>query len=101
MQNFRNWLLSLLLKKDNLVAVPVSWQRDYAQLCGYKIQVREDMNVLVEAYNDLLKEFYAHLTVAELKQEIKENKIPLKSAASKEEMVAALYEKFEMRHVVA
>jgi hypothetical protein len=101
MQNLRNWFLSLLLKKDNLVAVPISWQREYAQLCGYKIQVEEDMGVLVQAYNDLLKDFYAHLTIAELKQEIKESEIQIKSTASKEEMAAALYEKFEMKRVVA
>ena len=101
MQNLRNWFLSLLLKKDNLVAVPISWQREYAQLCGYKIQVEEDMSVLVQAYNDLLKDFYAHLTIAELKQEIKESEIQIKSTASKEEMAAALYEKFEMKRVVA
>jgi len=101
MQNLRNWFLSLLLKKDNLVAVPISWQREYAQLCGYKLQVEEDMGVLVGAYNDLLKDYYAHLTIAELKQEIKDSEIQIKSTASKEEMAAALYEKFEMRRVVA
>jgi len=101
MQNLRNWFLSLLLKKDNLVAVPISWQREYAQLCGYKIQVEEDFKVLVGAYNELLKDYYNHLTIAELKQEIKESDIQMKATASKEEMAAALYEKFEMRHVVA
>lgn len=101
MQNFRNWLLSLLLKKDNLVAVPISWQREYAQLCGYKFQVEEDMKVLVDAYNDTLKDLYAHYTLAELKQEIKESGIQIKATASKEEMANALYEKFEMKRVVA
>lgn len=88
-----------MLKKDNLVAVPVNWQREYAQLCGYKIQVEEDINVLVDAYNDLLKDYYAHLTIAELKQEVKDNEIKIKSTASKEEMAAVLYDKFEMKRV--
>lgn len=99
--HLKNKLIDMLLKKDQLVAVPISWQQEYAKLCGKDIQRDEEWKVLIQAYNDLLKDYYHHLTVAELKEELKGTQIELKSTATKEEMADALFEEFKMRIVTA
>lgn len=99
--HLKNKLIDMLLKKDQLVAVPISWQQEYAKLCGAQIQWEEDKDFIMNAYNELLRDYYHHLTVAELKEELKGTKIELKSTATKEEMADALYEEFKMRKVTA
>ena len=51
MQRFKNWLITVLLKKDKLVAVPESWQTEYVQLAGDKVRNKQNIAMLINEYN--------------------------------------------------
>ena len=52
MQRFKNWLITILLKKDKLVAVPESWQTEYVQLAGDKVRNKQNIAMLINEYNE-------------------------------------------------
>ena len=38
MRTFKNWLITVLLKKDKLVAVPEKWQVDYVKTASNNVK---------------------------------------------------------------
>ena len=66
MQKFKNWLISALLRKDKLVAVPTSWQTEYVKLAGDSVRNKQTIGTLISEYNKLLQDFFNKCSVKEL-----------------------------------
>lgn len=96
MQSLKNRLVSFLLKKDKLVAVPTTWQAEYIKLAADKNKNRLVVIDLMNAYNDLLLDYYNKSSAKELREELATaNKKPGANTA-KEELVKMCYEEFKM-----
>lgn len=98
MQKFKNWLISRLLKKDKLVAVPESWQVDYVKLAAAKVKNGTALQAIMLEYNELLQDYYAKCSTKELSQMCKDAEIKVKATASKEVMANMLYQEFRMTY---
>ena len=96
MQRFKNWLITALLRKDRLVAVPQSWQTEYVQLAGEKVRNRQAIAELITSYNELLKDYFKQCSVKEIQEELAEGKIKFKTTMSKDELVDLAYNEFRM-----
>lgn len=96
MSKMRNWLITKLLKKDGLVAVPASWQEEYVRLASERVKVAGTIAKLVNHYNELLVDYYKELSAKRLTEECKKSDIKVKSTTSKEEMADLLYHEFKM-----
>lgn len=96
MQRFKNWLITILLKKDKLVAVPESWQTEYVQLAGDKVRNKQNIAMLINEYNELLKDYFNKCSVKELQEELAEGKVKFKTNMSKAELVELAYQEFRM-----
>lgn len=98
MQSFKNWLITILLKKDKLVAVPESWQVDYIKTAADKIKNSKAVVALIDEYNSLLKDFFLKHSVKELQETLKDNDIIYKTTMSKEELAELAYQEFKMTY---
>lgn len=98
MQSFKNWLITILLKKDKLVAVPESWQVDYIKTAADKIKNSKAIAALIDEYNLLLKDFFLKHSVKELQETLKDNDIIYKTTMSKEELAELAYQEFKMTY---
>ena len=98
MQSFKNWLITILLKKDKLVAVPESWQVDYIKTATDKIKNSKAVVALIDEYNSLLKDFFLKHSVKELQETLKDNDIIYKTTMSKEELAELAYQEFKMTY---
>lgn len=98
MQSFKNWLITVLLKKDKLVAVPESWQVDYIKTAADKIKNSKAIVELIDEYNSLLKDYFMKHSVKELQETLKDNNINFKTTLSKDELAALAYEEFKMTY---
>lgn len=96
MQSFKNWLITTLLKKDKLVAVPESWQVDYIRTAADKIKNQKAVAELINEYNALLKDYYYKHSIKELQETLKDNDIAYKTSMSKEELAELAYQEFKM-----
>lgn len=96
MQRFKNWLITVLLRRDKLVAVPQSWQTEYVQLAGEKVRNRQAIGELITSYNELLKDYFKQCSVKEIQEELAEGKIKFKTTMSKDELVELAYNEFRM-----
>lgn len=96
MQRFKNWLITALLRKDKLVAVPESWQTEYVKLAGDKNRNQGIIATVITEYNQLLKDYFNKCSVQELKEELKDTDVQVKSTMSKSELVELAYEEFRM-----
>lgn len=96
MVKFKNWLITVLTRKDKLVCVPESWQTEYVQLAGDKVRNKAVIGTLVTEYNKLLQDYYKACSIKDLLGICKENDIPTKSNVTKQELVDTLYEEFKM-----
>ena len=86
MQSFKNWLITTLLKKDKLVAVPENWQVDYIKTAADKIKNQKAVAELINEYNALLRDYYYKHSIKELQEVLKDNDIAYKTSMSKEEL---------------
>lgn len=98
MQSFKNWLITILLKKDKLVAVPESWQVDYIKTAADKIKNSKAIAALITEYNSLLKDFFLKHSVKELQETLKDNDIIFKTTMTKEELAELAYQEFKMTY---
>lgn len=96
MQSFKNWLITALLKKDKLVAVPESWQKDYVRMAGDEANKRRAISAMINEYNNLLKDYFNKCSVKELQEELSEANITFKSTATKQELADLAYQEFRM-----
>jgi hypothetical protein len=96
MQRFKNWLITVLLRKDKLVAVPESWQTDYVKLAGDKVKSKATIATLVTEYNGLLKDYFNKCTVKELQEELAKGEVKFKTSMSKDELAELAYNEFRM-----
>lgn len=96
MQRFKNWLITALLKKDKLVAVPQSWQTDYVKLAGDKVKRNATIATLVTEYNNLLKDYFNKCSIKELYAELADSDTKVKTGLPKEELVELAYNEFRM-----
>ena len=96
MQRFKNWLITVLLKKDKLVAVPQSWQTDYIRLAGDKVKKNSTISMLVTEYNNLLKDYFNKCTIKELHAELADSDAKVKAGMSKDELAEIAYKEFRM-----
>lgn len=96
MQRFKNWLITVLLRKDKLVAVPESWQTEYVKLAGDKVRSKQNIAMLINEYNDLLKDYFNKCSVKDLQEELAGGKIKFKTTMSKQELADLAYQEFRM-----
>lgn len=96
MTSFKNWLITMLTRKDKLVCVPEVWQTEYVKLAGDKVRNNQTISILMNAYNDLLKDYYKKCTVKELQSILEETEKKAPSNASKEELVELAYKEYKM-----
>ncbi len=97
MQKIKNWLITVLLKSDGLVAVTQDWQVDYVKLASYKSQHQDAMKVLAEEYNALLKEYFELMSQKKLYEYLKLEEIDgLSASMKKEELVGLAVDAFSM-----
>ena len=96
MQKFKNWLISALLKKDKLVAVPTSWQTEYVKLAGDAVRNKQTIATLVTEYNKVLKDFFDKCSVKELQETLADGEVKFKTNMSKQELSDLAYQEFRM-----
>lgn len=96
MQTFRNWLITVLLKKDKLVAVPEKWQEDYVKTAANNIKNTQAIATLIKEYNDLLLDYFKKCSLKELKETITDTNI--KGITSKEQLINIAYEESKMTY---
>lgn len=96
MQTFRNWLITALLKKDKLVAVPEKWQEDYVKTAANNVKNTQAISALIREYNDLLLDYFKKCSLKELKENITDTNI--KGITSKEQLVNIAYEESKMTY---
>jgi hypothetical protein len=96
MQRFKNWLITALLRRDRLVAVPQDWQTEYVKLAGDKVRNQGVIATLITEYNQLLKDYFEKCSAQELKDELKDTDVQVKSTMTKPELVELAYQEFRM-----
>ena len=96
MRTFKNWLITALLKKDKLVAVPEKWQVDYVKTASNNVKNTQAIVSLIKEYNELLLDYYKKCSVKELKEIITDTNI--KGITSKEQLVQIAYEESKMTY---
>lgn len=96
MQKFKNWLISALLKKDKLVAVPTSWQTEYVKLAGDSVRNKQTIGTLISEYNKLLQDFFNKCSVKELQETLVDGEVKFKTSMSKQELADLAYKEFRM-----
>ena len=94
MTKLRNWLITLLLKKDKLVAIPEKWQEDYVKLASNNVKNTQAILSLMKEYNELLLDYFNKCSVKELKEMITDTNI--KGMNSKEQLAQVAYEESKM-----
>ena len=82
MQKFKNWLISVLLKKDKLVAVPTSWQTEYVKLAGDAVRNKQD--------------YFDRCSIKELQDTLADGNVTFKSTMNKQELSDLAYQEFRM-----
>ena len=96
MRTFKNWLITALLKKDKLVAVPEKWQVDYVKTASNNFKNTQAIVSLIKEYNELLLDYFKKCSVKELKEIITDTNI--KGITSKEQLVQIAYEESKMTY---
>ena len=96
MRTFKNWLITALLKKDRLVAVPEKWQVDYVKTASNNVKNTQAIVSLIKEYNELLLDYFKKCSVKELKEIITDTNI--KGITSKEQLVQIAYEESKMTY---
>lgn len=96
MQKFKNWLISALLRKDKLVAVPTSWQTEYVKLAGDSVRNKQTIGTLISEYNKLLQDFFNKCSVKELQETLADGEVKFKTSMSKQELADLAYKEFRM-----
>lgn len=96
MRTFKNWLITTLLKKDKLVAVPEKWQVDYVKTASNNVKNTQAIISLIKEYNELLLDYFKKCSIKELKEIITETNI--KGITSKEQLVQIAYEESKMTY---
>ena len=96
MRTFKNWLITSLLKKDKLVAVPEKWQVDYVKTASNNVKNTQAIVSLIKEYNELLLDYFKKCSVKELKETITDTNI--KGITSKEQLVQIAYEESKMTY---
>lgn len=96
MRTFKNWLITALLKKDKLVAVPEKWQVDYVKTASNNVKNTQAIVSLIKEYNELLLDYFKKCSVKELKETITDTNI--KGITSKEQLVQIAYEESKMTY---
>ena len=96
MRTFKNWLITSLLKKDKLVAVPEKWQVDYVKTASNNVKNTQAIVSLIKEYNELLLDYFKKCSIKELKETITDTNI--KGITSKEQLVQIAYEESKMTY---
>lgn len=96
MRTFKNWLITVLLKKDKLVAVPEKWQVDYVKTASNNVKNTQAIISLIKEYNELLLDYFKKCSIKELKETITDTNI--KGITSKEQLVQIAYEESKMTY---
>ena len=89
-------LMNKWLAEDNLVCVPATWQKEYVKMAGGKVRTGRLIQQLMDAYNELLLDFYQKHSIKELKDILKEQNIKIEAEWTKEDLANKVYEEFKM-----
>lgn len=89
-------LMNKWLAEDKLVCVPATWQKEYVKMAGGKVRTARLIQQLMDAYNELLLDFYQKHSIKELKDILKEQSIKIDTSWDKDELVKKVYEEFKM-----
>ena len=94
----RERLLNHLLDRDNLVAVPIEWQKEYVKLAGDKVRNGQTIAELMKEYNSLLEDYLNKCTMKELKAMIKDAGINNITADSdKDALVSVAFNEYKKK----
>lgn len=95
----RQRILNNMLERDGLVAVPKEWQKEYVKLAGEKVNNFKTIDVLVDEYNSLLKDYYSKCSIKDLKDALKDADIdkPI-TKLSKDELIEEAVKEYKMYH---
>lgn len=94
----RERLLNHLLDRDNLVAVPVEWQKEYVKLAADKVRSGQAIAELMKEYNSLLEDYLNKCNMKELKAMIKDAGITNITADSdKDALVSIAFHEYKMK----
>ena len=94
----RERLLNYLLDRDNLVAVPIEWQKEYVKLAGDKVRNGQTIAELMKEYNSLLEDYLNKCTMKELKAMIKDAGINNITADSdKDALVSVAFNEYKKK----
>lgn len=96
MSSLKNWLITILTRKDHLVCVPETWQTEYVKLAGDKVRNNQTMGVLITAYNELLKDYYKKCSIKELQAILEDGDKKAPTGATKAELVELAYTEYKM-----
>ena len=96
MTSLKNWLITMLTRKDKLVCVPEAWQTEYVKLAGDKVRNNDTITVLMNAYNDLLKDYYRKCSIKELLATLEEDGKKVPANTSKEDLIGLVYKEYKM-----
>ncbi len=96
MGRIRNKIITALLKKDKLVAVPEKWHRDYVRMAGDEVKRNEAIATIITEYNKLLSDYFHLCSVNLLHDTLDGEKIKYKTTMTKDELANLAYEEFKM-----
>ena len=96
MQKLKNKLITFLLRKDKLVAVPLTWQEDYVRLAADAVKNKAAMATIITEYNNLLQDFFNKNSIKELQDLLTNEEIDYKTTMSKKELADLAYQEFKM-----
>lgn len=97
-EKLRTWFLNKLLSRDELIAVPESWQTEFVQLAGDKVRNGQVIAEIIKEYNKLLEDYLNKCSIKELKDMLKDagvERIP--TDAGKDGLVSMAYQEYKMR----
>lgn len=94
--SIKNYLMNKWLKEDNLVCVPASWQKEYVKMVGSKVRMGKLINEMIDAYNELLLDFYSKHSIKELKEILKAEQVKIDPEWDKNALAERAYEEFKM-----
>ena len=96
MGRIRNKIITALLKKDKLVAVPEQWHRDYVRMAGDEVKRNEAIATIITEYNKLLSDYFHACSANLLRSTLDDGDVKYKTSMSKDELADLAYEEFKM-----
>ena len=96
MGRIRNKIITALLKKDKLVAVPANWHKDYVRMAADEVHKRDAIATIITEYNKLLSDYFHECSANLLRSTLDDGNVKYKTTMTKDELADLAYEEFKM-----